>query len=391
MRPALLAAVLGGALAAPSAARADRAEEALARSTVVYARGASLWKSDARGRNETELVALPIKAPVRALRTDANGAVLLVDLGGKWFWMPLDGSAKALVELPCADGPAQLATDGRCVLCRSAEKPEQSIIHNLASSRSTQVAIPAPGARLVGSYTTQVNDRRLVWADKSGVWSAPPADPGNRTQVAPEPPLRGLLPSPDGKRAVGVYASAVYEGRKTTKPAELLMGFSLDGSGGRRKGIRNGVPVEWSHDSKWVLIQDGSAACIMQATGGEYKCWRGYTAASIAPDGSYALLLGDRDKADRKDAKSDKKKGGRKDDKKGKEAAKKPPEPTAEPEGEPELASDEGGEPVDDVAIAPPSGPLALYRAQLNGAFTTAPSLVAKVVDGAAVWIPGPR
>ena len=55
---------------------------------------------------------------------------------------------------------------------------------------------------------------------------------------------------------------------------------------------------------------------------------------------------------------------------------------------------EEGGDeeaPAEDVAVAPPSGPLSLYRAQLEGAFTTAPIKIVNDVDGAAVWIPAMR
>jgi hypothetical protein len=43
---------------------------------------------------------------------------------------------------------------------------------------------------------------------------------------------------------------------------------------------------------------------------------------------------------------------------------------------------------VDDVAVAPPTGPLSLYRAKLDGPYTEAPTLLVKIVDGAAVWVP---
>ncbi len=360
------------AAGAPAARAQAPAPDELAATTIVYARGAALYKADARGKGEAELVAIPPNVTVRALRTDAAATVLIADLGGKWSWMPLDGSAKALVELPCADGPAQLATDGACVLCRNAKQPDQSMIVNLATGRQTPVAVPAPGARLVGSG----KDRRLVWAD-TAIWSAPPGNPARKTQVAPEAPLRGLLPSPDGSRAVGVYADVPLAGTPGAKarPAELMMGFALDGVGARRKGIRAGVAVEWSHDNQWVLIQDGGSACIMRAIGGQYKCWRGYTAASIAPDGSYALLLGAQ--------------------KKEKAPAKKAPPKQAPPKQAPA----EGGEAehpgtpaaavrTDDVAVPPPAGPLSLYRAKLDGPYTEAPTLLVKLVDGAAVWIP---
>jgi hypothetical protein len=133
-----------------------------------------------------------------------------------------------------------------------------------------------------------------------------------------------------------------------------------------------------------VLLQDRASACIMLVAGGQYKCWRGYTAASISPDGRYALLLGNR--ASDKDKKSDKK-----SDRKSK---KKKKEPEPEPEEDAEAEGDEHvDEPVavDDVAVAPPSGPVSLYRAQLEGAYTKSPALVARVVEGAAVWVPSAR
>jgi hypothetical protein len=376
MRPAHAGALAGVLLllaGAPLARAQPQSGDVLAATTIIYARGAALYTADAKGNNEAQLVAIPPSVAVRALRTDAAAKVLIADLGGKWSWMLLDGSAKTLTELPCADGPAQLATDGRCVLCRDATRPDQSIIVNLASGRHAPVAVPTPGARLVGSN----KDRRLVWADKA-IWSAPPGNPAQKRLVAPEAPLRGLLPSPDGSRAVGVYTDVPLAGTPGVKatPAELMMGFALDGVGARRKGIRAGVAVEWSHDNQWVLIQDRGSACIMRAIGGQYKCWRGYTAASIAPDGSYALVLG----APRKEKEKPAKKRGKQ------AAAKQAPAPApAEPE-DPEHAGTAVA--VDDVAVPPPTGPLSLYRAQLDGPYTETPALLVKLVDGAAVWVP---
>ncbi|MDQ3295143.1 MAG: hypothetical protein M3619_00985 [Myxococcota bacterium] len=382
------AAVLAGCLlvATTATAAADTAAvDPFAGTQIIYARGTALYRSDARGRGETELVQLPAKVAVRALRTDAAGRVLLADLDGRWSWMLLDGSARALADLPCADGPAQLATDGACVLCRSQQSPDKSIIVNLATGKLTPIDVPAPGSRLVGSGA----ERRLVWADAGGVWSAAPGNPRKRVKLAPEAPLRGFLPSPDGKRAVGVYTDVIHPTPRTTKPADMLMGFALDGQGARRKSVRDSVPVEWSHDGNWVLVQDGSKACIVKAMGGQYKCWKGYTAVSIAPDGSYALILGNRDKAADKPSKSSKQDKKGKKGKKDKKRKKQPDrdEPKAEPQDEPELSTGDDT-PIDDVPVPPPSGPLALYRGKLDGAFTESPGLVVRVVEGAAVWIP---
>jgi hypothetical protein len=257
--------------------------------------------------------------------------------------------------------------------------------------------VPPAGTRLAGAGA----ERTLVWADATGVWTALQRDPKHKTRVAPEAPLRGFLPSPDGERAIGVYADQVYTDVRHTKAAEILMTLSLDGQGARRKAIRDGVAVEWSHDSQWVLVQDGASACIMRASGGQYKCWRGYTAASLSDDGRWGLVLGNRD-GSRKQTPAKAKKP----TKARKPVAAKPakrPAPAArasEPGDMPWDNIDEPSEPQsddpaageapvnDDVSVAPPGGPLSLYRIRLEGAYTDRPVLLVKVVDGAAVWVP---
>jgi hypothetical protein len=369
--------------AAPAAA-----DDEFAGATIIFARDHSLFRVDPRGKSETEIATFgdpsdkKTKPPVvRSLKTDAAGKVLLADLGGSWQWMPLDGSAKSLTPLACGDGPAQLAEDGTCVVCRTpagAARSGGSQILSLVNGKA--LAVDQTGARITGKGS----DRRLVWADKDGIWSAPPGDRKKAKKVAPEPPLRSFLPSPDGGRGVGVYSAEIYTDAHHKKPAEILMGFQLDGEGARRKAIKAGVPLEWSHDSEWVLVQNGGEACLMHATGGEYKCWRGYTAASISSDGKYGVFLGNRDGSHRQAPapKLDKKKP------KGRAAKQKAPEKKVDPADEPDL--DGGDTDDDDVAVPPPSGPLSIFRAKLEGsAFTESPPMIVKAVDGAAVWVPG--
>jgi hypothetical protein len=338
---------------------------------VIFARGDSLVRTDPKGKSETELAKLATKAPVRALRTDEAGKILLVNAGGHWSWMPLDGKTSTLSDLACSDGPAQLAADGSCVLCRAASATS-SLIINLATNKSITIPIPTAGARIVGTAA----DRKLVWADSTGIWSSPPNDPRKKTSVAPQAPLRGFLSDAAGTRAVGVYTDVIHDSVHTTKPAELLMTIALDGGGARRKTIKSGVAAEWSHDNQWLLMQDRGSACIVHATGGQYKCWNGYTGASIAPDGKWALILGSRDKAAPK--KTEKKK-----------RADKKKAPDAEPSDEAENKAEGDDDVSDDVEVPPPTGNLSLYRAQLEGAYTTAPIKIISVLDGAAVWVPG--
>ncbi len=365
--------VIAGVVCALAGAAHAQAGDEFGGASVIFARGSSLYRVDPKGKGETEVATIApagTKLSVRALRTDAQGKMLLVDVGGKWSFMPLDGSTKTLTELPCADGPAQIAEDAALLLCRSAKGG--SLIVSLPDVRQREIDIPSTGTRMFGVGP----ERRVVWADKTGVWSALTRDLKVRQQVAAEAPLRSFLPSPDGQRATGVYLDKVYTSVKDTKPAELLMGFALDGQAARRRAIKSGVPIEWSHDSKWVLVQEGGSACIMMANGGQYKCWKGYTGASVASDGHWGLVLGNRDGSKKQSAV-------KKDTRPKKGKASKNTEPTDEPESA--EASDAR---ADDVEVAPPSGPLALYRAQLEGAFSVAPTLIVKVVDGAAVWIP---
>jgi hypothetical protein len=318
---------------------------------IIFARGSSLLRVDARGKGEAEIAT--ISGHVRSLRTDAEGKVLLANVDRSWAWMPLDGSAKTLEPLPCGDGPAQLEDDGSHVVCRG---PKGGLDINLATGKAWPIDVAV--ARIVG----KAPERKFVWAASDGIWAAPPS-PSPRakaTKVAPEAPLRGFLPSPDGTRAVGVYASEVYTDVHHKQPADVLMGFALDGIAAQRKAIKNGVALEWSHDGEWVLVQDGSSACLMHATGGEYKCWRGYTAASISPDGKFGLVLG---------------------------GASAKPAAAKKPASDDEAESDDNEAP--DVAIPPPSGPLSLYRVQLEGSpYTETPALVARNVEGAAAWVP---
>ena len=142
--------------------------------TIIFARGGSLYRVDPKGKNETEIATLDSKKVVRNLQTDAAGKTLLVDLDGAWQWLPLDGSAKSLTPLACNDGPAQLAEDGTCVLCKARSGSQ---IINLATGKT--LTIDQAGARVTGTGA----DRKLVWADKDGVWSTAPGSAGNRKQA----------------------------------------------------------------------------------------------------------------------------------------------------------------------------------------------------------------
>jgi hypothetical protein len=342
------------------AATAARGDDDFEGGTIIFQRGAGLWRVDARGKGETQVATLPAGTTARALRTDAAGSVLLADVDGAWQWMALAGSGTGsgsgsdaglptLRDLPCAAGPAQLADDGSCVVCASKADPTRAALYNFARDRVWPLDVPVATARLaVGNGA-----RTLVWADSDGVWAAPVNQLANRTKVAPDAPLHGFLASPDGARGIAVYADEVYTDAHHTKPADVLMGFALDGTAARRHAGQGGAAIEWTHDGQWVLIQDGAQGCELRATGGEYKCFSGYAVESAATDGRWLVLLGPSSK--------------------GKGGGLTIPAPNADGL---------------DVPVSLPSRPFALYRGKLEGLYKESPTLIVSAVDGAAVWVP---
>lgn len=332
---------------------------------VVFARGGSLWMTDGRGKAAPVVIAtLPVEASdVRYLRTDAAGDTILADLAGRWFWLrtPAAGTTTTLTELPCASGAARLSPGGEYVLCSSADS-HALIVRLRDGAQFVRNDAPATGA----SLTERDGQRELVFLSNGAIVAGALKTGAETRVVAAEAPLRGLVASPNGARGVGVYKAPPVGQPKVADPRDQLSAFALDGVAARRRLIRDGVVLDWSADSAWLLIQDGGKACIARAVGGEYKCWKGFTAVSLAPDGAWALVLGPRDAATETDAASP-------------------------PVGNGGEGADGGEGVLDDAAVALPTGPLSLYRAKLGGAYTEKPATLEKLVDGAAVWLPPAR
>ncbi len=355
MTARLVAAVL---LAGSAAAAAAPIEP---NGRVVFARGGSLWLTDGRGKAAAVVIAtLPVEASdVRFLRADAAGTTLLADLAGRWFWarLPAAGETATLAELPCAAGAARVSPGGEYVLCAAASG--HALIVRLRDGQTFERDdADAAGAAIVD----RDGQRELVFA-AGGALVAGPLKAGAATRVvAPEAPSRGLVVAPDGTRAVGVYQAPPSGQPRVTEPRDQLFGFALNGVAARRRLIRDGVVLDWSADSAWLLVQDGGKACVARAVGGQYKCWKGFTAVSLSADGAWALVLGPRELATAADAPA--------------------------PVGNGGEGADDGDGELDATAVALPTGPLSLYRAKLPGTYTEKPALVEKIVDGAALWLP---
>lgn len=389
---------------------------------IIFGRGTSLWRTDPRGKANAQVVAsLPegrVATDVAALKTDAAGRVLLAEIGSKWYWLALDASQPNFRPLACGAGTAELAPQANYVVCAGAKRG--TAIIRLADGVITTREVPTQGARLA----MEGSSLDLIWADKNGIWRAPLAKPKQIIKVAADAPSHHLSISPDGSRAVGFFENPPH--------GHVLFGFALDGIAARRKGIKAGIPLSWSHDGMWILVQDGTSACLMRTLGGQYKCWKGFVAGAAAPDGHWQLMFGNEPAPSTKPTKgSSRAKATTKG--KGKDKAKKtvatkgkggsgnaplpsnslppvstetPAEPPTQlapalPDDAAEDGQDESGddEPeadrqsIDGGLAAAPTAPLGkgphnLYRGQLEGAFTDRPVLVVHDVAGAVVWVP---
>ncbi len=242
---------------------------------IVYAADGALWRVDAGGTQEPRKLALLPTADVEvnAVQASANGRLLVVDLGGIAGWVqPGDGVRKVAVA-PC-NGPGRPAPDGSKLLCPGG--PETTVIQpSVWKARELDVA--PEQADFLGPEGNEI-----VFADDKGVAAVDTRHPKEPRRLAPHAPTSHLMPSPDGKRAVGRYESE--DGRVA------LYTFRLDGKAAKRKLGEDSVPVAWSPDSKWILIHADSIACVARAVGGEYKCWRRYTPLAFSPDSAHVLL-----------------------------------------------------------------------------------------------------
>lgn len=264
---------------------------------ILFGRGEALWAMPADNSSEPIRVASLGRpaADIERMTVSTAGDVVLVDFADGHAVLVLEpGTVATPKSIDCAGKPA-LSGDGRCVLCPAgAEHGAKVWLYILEKS-------PAPDAAFSARPKTEGADgirQVLKWLGPDPVafiGSGPPAvavtgarglwrvsiSPFRRRLVAPHTPDAHLLIAPNGERAVGSYE---MNGRNE------LVGFRLDGEAARRKLITEGVPIAWSRDSRWLMVQHGRRACVVRAVGGEYKCWRRFRGIGIAADGAFALL-----------------------------------------------------------------------------------------------------
>jgi hypothetical protein len=306
---------------------------ALADESVVFGEGTSLWRTSTDGEAKpVEIVTLGFDAAtIIAIESTADGTVLLIKTAEAAYWAVPDGDAPVAPTAIDCDGSADLAKDGNCAACIDPSTKKIVLNRFTPSAKKTVRDITAHQVHFLDGLD-------LLTSDDAGVWSIDIRKPKNTIHLTSDVPST-ILPSPDGKRALGVFDDDDAKNPGTTRPTLFVFRIGADSDARRRLGW-NAVPVAWSWDSDWVAVQDAdNGACVMRAAGGEYKCWKDATAVSIAPDGSFLLL-------------------------------------TKKPETK-------KGTPIEGVGVN-------LYRGFRDGVSSGRLRLLAERIPGAAVWIPEP-
>ena len=195
----------------------------------------------------------------------------------------------------------------------------------VAGGRADQLKLPGPleEAQFLGP-----SGMMLGGLTPEGIVGFDRRKPAEKTLLAKPGAKSHLLFSPDGKKGVAVFGDG---------DAARVRSFLLDGEGVSRQLGGPGVPILWSWDSTWVLYEEGDIkdykptpggedsggsafllqaaakprkrkppprksrpepeargpllrACVARATGGEVKCWEGYTGMAFNADSTLVLL-----------------------------------------------------------------------------------------------------
>lgn len=217
---------------------------------------------------------------------DVRGRTALIDTGTQLLRARLPDISSAQPPFAAVQGvplqcrsPARISPSGARIACTS--ESGELRVYAVQADAAQPVASPS-GAR--GGAATFAGERLLTQRDAK-LWSHELASDSEAQVIAPVAPADHLLASPDGRRAVGWFPVAVRG-----KQVQALHAFRLDGRAVRRRLMKRAIPVDWSRDNRWLLVQRGKRACLVRAVGGHYKCWRGFRALAISARGERLLL-----------------------------------------------------------------------------------------------------
>jgi hypothetical protein len=298
-------------------------------STVLFVKQAALWSLTVDGpegnkAQPAQVAPLPTDlGAVRALSVSTHGEIVVVHGTTASAWMT-DGKTWNR----CA-GRAMASPRGEAVLCVAGA---QITLTPVGEVKLAAPSLPGP----LKDVSFRASAAHYAFLTDDGVFGLALAAPKKKQRLTKAGPVAELLVAPDGTQAVAV----IGEGAKAR-----IHGFALDGDGTPRRLGGPGVPVSWSWDSLWVLLEEGASAghehedegasltaepvllaslgdagelvaagkakgkpakgkgkgakaapkapepirvrtCVVRATGGESKCWNQWSPRAFAPPGN---------------------------------------------------------------------------------------------------------
>lgn len=261
-----------------AAAAGDARADDLTDDTLLVSRERSIWELDSDGSGEPrELVRVIVDASlVTSIRSAVDGSAALIQIDDASAWVDLTGTGPATPRfLPCST-PAQLSASGDRVACGAVDQ-RRSVVYQLRPTLEQRfVEVEPHGLRFADD-----RGNALLSLEPDGIVRTPVWSSGKPELLAPHQPQVGFAVASDGARAVGSFVEDDIETAYT---------FRLDGHAARRRLMAPAVPLGFSRDGEWLVVQSERRACVVRAVGGQYKCWRGFTAVATSTHGR-ALLL----------------------------------------------------------------------------------------------------
>lgn len=141
-------------------------------------------------------------------------------------------------------GRALAAPAGDAVLCEATGKAGETTIIDVSTGGRTVL----PGELRDANFRRGPSDVGILTDD--GVFGFAVATPKKRKRLSKAGATGQLLIAPDGTTAVAVFGKGA---------TSRIYTFALDGEGTPRRLGGPGLPVVWSWDSQWVLIEEGAA------------------------------------------------------------------------------------------------------------------------------------
>ncbi len=273
---------------------------------VIFVRGDALLQVDGEGKGaEIEIAKLPLDVGViTAIETSPDAGLIVVrgNKGSAWLV-----AGETTWRTGCV-GLARPSPANECLLCEV-----NGALVLMSAKQSWNVKVP--GVWRDANFLGSVREIAALVDEKTGVLGFATKAPKQTRVLAAPGPSGHLLIAPDGSKAVAVFGHG---------KSSRVHGFVLDGQGVPRNLGGPALPVVWSWDSSWVLIEygvpteagpdddgsdEGEDGGGEDEGGGESGAWQGGTSGAtwLLAAGAPAETMVAKGKSSKKDSKKKKK------------------------------------------------------------------------------------